>query len=226
MDMINFYNEFLSSLDEQDKERCVNLALSKLNNNEISVVALYNDILAPALKTPFCRDKSTDLCIWEEHLRTSIVRTVIECSYPFVIAEKRRTFGDSTKGIVIVLCPQEEYHEIGARMVADFFTLCGFSSAFIGANTPIRDILDAIKYLGPVYVAISVSVTYNLMAARRTIKKIADLRTQTGQGFLIIVGGNAFTKSSEIYRELGADNLLQTYNDIKQLTGKDKNALV
>ena len=75
--MDSFYGEFLSLLDEGNKERCVNLCLVKLSEHTLDVVTLYQDILAPALREKFCRSRDEEICIWEEHIRTSIVRTII-----------------------------------------------------------------------------------------------------------------------------------------------------
>jgi methanogenic corrinoid protein MtbC1 len=125
------------------------------------------------------------------------------------------------KGGVIVACPAEEYHEIGARMVADFFTLCGFGGIFVGANTPQEDILDAIKYVKPKYVGISVSSSYNLVAARRTIVKIAEIRKQAGLEFKIIAGGQAFVQNPRACDDAGGDLLIHTFEDIEKLAEGD-----
>ena len=213
-----FYDEFVSHLDREDRKACVDFALSRLSRQEIDIVSLYNEILTPALREHFCRDKQREICVWEEHVRTSIVRTVIECCYPYVIREKEKTHGTAYRGKVLVVCPPEEYHEIGARMVADFFTLCGFEATFIGANTPQADILEAIAYIKPRYLAVSVSNHYNLVAARRTLLKIREMRDRMGGAFTIIAGGNAFRQNPDVYREMGADVLLDTFDDIRTLT--------
>ena len=119
---------------------------------------------------------------------------------------------------MIVACPTEELHEIGARMVADFFTLCGFHSTFVGANTPQSDILEAIEYVKPVYIAISVSNYYNLVAAHKLVQKIREVRESTGIEFEIIVGGYAFEQNPEMGKKMGSDLLLATFDDIRRLT--------
>ncbi|MBN2186257.1 MAG: cobalamin B12-binding domain-containing protein [Dehalococcoidia bacterium] len=219
--MNSLYRQFLSYLDKDDRYSCVELVLSKLSNNEVDIVTLYVEILAPSLRESFCQDKQRQICIWEEHVRTSIVRTVIECCYPYVIRERVEKYASTLKGKVIVACPTEELHEIGARMVADFFTLCGFDSIFIGANTPQSDILEAIEYVKPRYLAISVSNHYNLLAAHRMVQKIHEVRENTRAKFEIIVGGSAFEQNLEMGRQIGSDLLLATFDDIHRLTQGD-----
>jgi methanogenic corrinoid protein MtbC1 len=218
--MPSLYDEFVAHLDREDRKACVDFALSRLSRREIDIVSLYNEVLTPALREHFCRDKQREVCVWEEHVRTSIVRTVIECCYPSVVKEKEKSHGSAYLGKALVVCPPEEYHEIGARMIADFFTLCGFEATFIGANTPQGDILEAITYIGPRYVAVSVSHHYNLVAARRTLLKIRETRERTGGRFTIVAGGNAFKQNPGAYREMGADVLLDTFDDIRMLVEK------
>jgi methanogenic corrinoid protein MtbC1 len=122
---------------------------------------------------------------------------------------------------VIVVCPPEELHEIGARMVTDFFTLLGFDAIFVGANTPQADILEAIGYVKPQYIAISVSNYYNLVAARKMISGIYELREMTGADFKIIVGGLAFEQNPGACDDVGVDSLLHNFEDIKNLLEGD-----
>jgi MerR family transcriptional regulator, light-induced transcriptional regulator len=214
------FAEFISYLDNGDKEHCVQSAIDWLSDKKLDIVTLYNDILEPALKESFYQAKDRAYCVWEEHLRTSIVRTIIECCYPYVIREAREKNIMSTESKIIVVCPPEELHEIGARMVADFFTLNGYDVLFIGANTPLTDILEVIKYSKPSYVAISVTNHFNLVATRIVIQKVINLRTDMALSFTIIVGGNAFKRNPYLYKEMGADILLETWEDIQNLKGK------
>jgi methanogenic corrinoid protein MtbC1 len=212
------YQRFLSRLDNGDRYGCVDLILAKLSANELDVVTAYDEILAPALRESYCRERQRQICVWEEHVRTSIARTVIECCYPYVIKERDRQSKLASRGKAIVVCPTEELHEIGARMVADFFTLCGFDAMFVGANTPQAQILEAIGYVKPRYVAISVTSYYNLLAARRLVEKIRSAKEMTKADFTIIVGGYAFERNPEVSEEMGADLLLSGFEDIRRLS--------
>jgi methanogenic corrinoid protein MtbC1 len=212
------YDEFLTYLESEDREQCVEFALSRLSNDQLDVVTLYDEILAPSMKERLCRQKHKEISVWEEHVRSSIVRTVIECCYPFVVKERGERYYSSLAGKVIVFCPQEEYHEIGARMVADFFSLCGFDALFVGANTPQAEMIEAIGYVKPIYVAISVTNYYNLVAARKTVQQMLEVRKRSGADFKIIVGGQAFERNPNMDKEIGADFLLSTFDDIRRLS--------
>lgn len=222
--MDSFYGEFLSLLDDGDKERCVNLCLSKLSDKTIDVVALYQDILAPALKEKFCSSKDEEICIWQEHIRTSIVRTIIECCYPLVIQERDEKYLSKPKGKVVVLCPPDEAHEIGARMVTDFFLLNGYDVTFIGASTPGSEIIEAVTHFKPEYVAISITNVFNLIAAAKAISKILDLKKILD--FEVILGGQACKHNLTTCQKMNADMILDTFDDIRKLAAGGSDAAV
>ncbi len=211
------YEEFVGHLAREDKPRCVELAISKLSQGDINVVTLYNEVLTPALNSARYSAEEGAVRVWEEHVRTSIVRTIVENAYPFVQREKKARNGGAPRKAVIVVCPTEEFHEIGARMVADFFELAGFDATFVGANTPQEEILEALAVLKPTYVAVSATNTYSLVPARRLLAQLRDLRERTGAGFQIIVGGHAFQKNPVLVQEMGADLHLSTFADIRRL---------
>ncbi len=212
------YEQIQSCLSQENKHGCINIVLDELSNSRIDIVTLYNEILTPALREKYYLKSDKEICIWEEHVRTSIIRTIIECCYPYVINERDNKYHSTLKDKVIVVCPTEELHEIGARMVSDFFTLSGFDTIFVGANTPQLEIIEAIEHINPTYVAVSVTCYYNLLAAMRTIKSIIDIRNKGGLDFTIIVGGYAFKKNPEMLDKMGADLLLDTFDDIKNLS--------
>ena len=208
------YNKFVSLLEIEDKENAVNLILSLLEEEKIDIVTLYTDILAPSLNNMKCNNEVGGGCIWKEHVRSSIIRTIVECCYPYVIKEKNKTNKDTNLGRVIVICPPEEQHEIGARMVSDFFTLCGYETIFVGSNTPKNEFLKVIDFINPRYLAVSVTSYYNLVAAKDTIEKI---RNSTNKELNILVGGHAFINNPEALKNTNADMVINSFNDIKNL---------
>ena len=209
------YDEFISYLDAEDKEKSVQFVVSSLQNQSIDTVTLYNELLTPAMHADFCKEEDKEICIWKEHVRTSILRTIIECSYPHIINERNTRYKSVLRGKAVVLCPPGELHELGARIVADFFTLCGSAVTFVGANTPQDDIIHAINYVSPAYIAISVTNYYNLVATRKLILQIGNSRNNLPSK--IILGGQACRENPDVCRSMGADLVLHTFEDIKEL---------
>jgi methanogenic corrinoid protein MtbC1 len=216
------YTQFLDYLNQEDKEKSVKLALNKLQDHSLDVVSLYNEILTPALYVDFCKSNQKEICIWKEHVRTSIVRTIVECSYPFVVAERDEKYHSDAKGKIVVVCPPGELHDVGARMVADYFTLCGYFVIFTGANTPQDDIINAIKYEKPQYMAISITNYFNLVETRMTINRITDLKSSLT--FKVILGGQACRSNLGACRQFRPDLVLDSFEEIKRLSESEKNA--
>jgi methanogenic corrinoid protein MtbC1 len=208
-----YYESFDKLLQEEKKQEAVALALDLLSTGKIDPVTLYSEILTPVLNNMQCFLAEKQLCVWKEHVRTAAVRTIVECCYPFVIKERDR-LAPPHMGTAVVICPPEEYHDLGARMAADFFTLCGFDTIFVGSNTPFQDFSAAADLIRPDIIAIGVSNYYNLVITR---KIITELRHRIGSNCKIIVGGNAFSDSPENLAAVGADDVAQTFEDVKRI---------
>ena len=194
MYMEEMLNEFKKYLYKEDKFGSLLFSNDKLEKNEVGIVDFYTKVLAPALNEMVCD-------IWVEHRRSSIVRSIIESCFKFVIKEKKEKHGNLNKGKVLVICPPEEYHELGARMAADFFELAGYDAVFVGANTPGYEFINSIKALNPVFVSISVSNPYNLFSTKEIIRLIR----KKAENIKILVGGLAFRTDNILFKKVGAD---------------------
>jgi methanogenic corrinoid protein MtbC1 len=207
-----YFEEFTRLLDAEDKDRAIT-ALDLLAKKTMTLEDLFLQLLAPSLQLFSCPVADKDICIWKEHTRTSIVRTILECTYPFVI--KRRQLVSAKNKKVVVVCPSEEYHEIGAIIVNNFFLLAGFDSQYIGANTPKHDILTAVKALKPDFLALSVTNYYNVIVTKQITEEI---RTQYPE-VKIIVGGQAFLQQGAL-TQVKHDFYLKNPEDIGTMFGK------
>ncbi|MFW9898736.1 MAG: B12-binding domain-containing protein [Candidatus Thorarchaeota archaeon] len=209
-----FYETFLKFLDNENKQKCVEFIISKLDSKEIDIPTLYSEILEPAFNLFYCDSEDGKLCIWKEHIRTSIIRTIIEICYPYIIKEKREKGLKQNQIKVFVGCPAEEHYDIGAKMIADLFTFYGCEAIYVGADIPRTEIRDAINILKPNIIALCVTNYYNLVEAEKAISLIREYTDFDGK---IIVGGLAFLNNPEIFKKIGADFFLENYNDIQKL---------
>lgn len=186
----SLYQQFITLLDQENKDASVAFVLSLLENKLATLDEIYDQLLRPALVGFTCKEKDEAICIWKEHLRSSIIRTILEVTYPFVMDQKRNVPQLNKK--VIVVCPKEEFHEIGAIIVTHYLNLAGFDATFIGANTPNDQIIKAIPAFKPDYIALSVTNFYNVVATKFVTEHIyanyPDVK--------IIIGGQAFQEES------------------------------
>ena len=216
---MDYQQKFSEILQSENKEEAVKFALGLIESEQIGIVELYTNILGPALNNMYCTLDDKVLCVWKEHVRTAIVRTIVESCYIYVLKEREKAH-QTPKGTAVIVCPPEEYHDLGARMVADFFTICGYEAVFIGSNTPFDNFFDADDLIKPDVIAISVSNYYNIVITKKIIE---DLRKKIGDRTKIFVGGYAFTTNKNNVALVGADYYAGSFEDIKKIIeGEDK----
>lgn len=202
------YSEFLKALQNYDRAKAIEVAQLALQNNQISIPDLYEKVLAPSLNQVASNTREQEIAIWEEHLYSGIVRSVVESVFPYTQA-LWKPIGKKA----IVLCLEEEYHELGARMTLDYLTLLGFDGYFIGANTPKNEALSAINHFKPDLVCISVTNYFHLTRLHGFIDALK--RSNTEKSFKLLVGGYAIHHSSNVKDSLKADYYASTYKDLE-----------
>jgi MerR family transcriptional regulator, light-induced transcriptional regulator len=159
----------------------------------VDVARLHLDVIAPAQREIGRLWELNQATIAQEHVATGIASLALAALYPHLHRES-----DNGKR-VFVACVEGEYHELGARIAADFLEMAGFDVRLVGANTPTRDLVEMTRRERPDLVALSVTMPFNFPAVR---KSIAALREAMGADFPIAVGGPAFTWEPEIAAQL------------------------
>ncbi len=212
--MNTYYDEFKRIIESENREKALTFILDLLHHGKLSIIAIYEELLTPVLNE-LEETKSEDLDIWKEHVRSSIIRTIIENCYMDVIKQRDETYGVVSSKRIAVICPPEEHHHLGARMIKDYFTLLGYESIFVGSNTPQRVFIAGLKTQNLDYIAISITNPYHLISTRNTIENIREIDNRVK----IIVGGNAIKKLGDKAKVLKADYYLTTYEDIIAISG-------
>ena len=206
-----YFKEFIQFLKEENKEKAVDYAYQLLKNQKVTIEELYLYLLAPSLSHFDCDSEDADICIWKEHFRTSVIRTILEMSYVFILERIKDQKKNNQK--IVVLTPAFEYHEIGAIINTHFFILSGFDASYIGANTPKTEIIQAIRAYHPDYVALSVTNPYNLVITKQTTDEIKRFFPEVK----IILGGQAF-QNQHALSTMTYDYILQSLDDLKAFT--------
>lgn len=209
------YDKFLQSLDDDDKPNAVRVALDALETGKIGIIELYTTVLMPTLNEMGLEKERESTVIWKEHFRTSVVKTIVEYCYPRVVNEGLKNTLKNGRKKILVFCPAEEYHDIGARLMSDVFTLLGHNTFYIGGNTPPDALLQAMVHLKPEVIAMGVSNYFNLVAAKKTIE---DVRKILGDGIIIILGGTAFDDNISVVKEIGGNYYVNTYCDAERIS--------
>lgn len=175
------YDRYLESLLGGRKSECVQI-VSRLLDEDIPVRSLYLDLLQAALYQVGALWEQNKISVAKEHLATSLTEFLLTLTYPRLFRVPR------CQKTAVIACVASEHHQLGARMVADIFELHGWNSYFLGANTPVADLLAMVKEKQPDLLALSLALYFNLPALLETIPTVRAAFPQLP----ILVGGQAF----------------------------------
>lgn len=129
----------------------------------------------------------------EEHLATGISQLAIAHLYSMMPRKSPSGYR------VLITCVPGETHDMGPRILADFFEMSGFDVRYLGADVPVEQIVDSVARWSPDLIALSATMSYNLPAFRDTVEA---LRTTFDSDLLIAAGGQAFVLTPELLDEL------------------------
>lgn len=184
-----------SSIDEalaaHDKAAAVTLALDAVTSGAIGIPDLYDCVLAPVMTEVGTRWQHGTARVWEEHLAAAAVLTIVDALYPAV----RRLAGEAEPigRRVLLTCPPDEAHDLGLRMLADRFDLAGWTTFYLGADTPAAEIEDAAASLGVDLVVITSSTHFHRLRVRALLDDLKAALPNTR----IVVGGPAFVADAD-----------------------------
>jgi MerR family transcriptional regulator, light-induced transcriptional regulator len=183
--------ELIARLLGHDKGGAVSAALVAVRDGAVSISDLYVHVLGPALVEIGAGWQQGRTAVWEEHLASSAVRTIVEALYPEVM--HRRSGVPSAGRSALLACPPEEAHELGLRMLSDRLVLAGWRVFYLGPDTPAEDIVAAARDLGVDAVVLTSSTHYH----RLRLRELVDGLVARLPGVDIWIGGPAFAGSCD-----------------------------
>jgi methanogenic corrinoid protein MtbC1 len=92
-------------------------------------------------------------------------------------------------------------HDIGVRLVSDFFEFAGWRAICLGSDLPAAETAQAVQFFDSSLVLLSASLTTQLTAVRETIQAIRAVKPDCK----IMVGGTALHDTPGLWSQLGAD---------------------
>ncbi|MCX7876712.1 MAG: cobalamin-dependent protein [Melioribacteraceae bacterium] len=203
--------KYLNLLLDANKTEALDLIL-KAYYSGITLKELYLNVFQVTQKETGRLWQLNKISVAQEHYITAATQLIISQLYPFLFS------GLNKKRKILVTCAQGELHEIGARMIADFFEMDGWNSYFLGANTPINSLISSINKIKPDLVAISTTMTFNLSSTSFIIEKIKS--DNSLNNLKIIVGGYPFLISENLWKKVGADGFAPNAENALQLANE------
>lgn len=199
------FEGFLEALMAGRKAECRKI-VAVLMDDKVSPVALYVELFSQALYEIGSRWERGELSVATEHLATCIIEDLLGIVFarqtPLLAGKK-----------AVVFCGLEELHQVGARMVADTLESMGWDVAFLGANTPVADLLDFVARREPDLVAVSVTLERHLEDALRVLENLARQRPH----LTLLAGGQAVCRQRHRLAECPGVLVLETLYDLKEV---------
>jgi MerR family transcriptional regulator, light-induced transcriptional regulator len=175
-----------AALSAHDRPKAVRTAVEAVTSGAITIPELYRDVLTSILAATGAAWQRGSVAVWEEHLASASVRTIVEILYPGVL--KAKAEAPDTGRSVLLACPPEESHDLGLRMVSDRFDMAGWTTYFLGPDTPVEEIADAAGRLGVHAVVMSSSTHFHRLAVRHAVDYLKNALPNVD----VWVGGPAF----------------------------------
>ncbi len=189
------HKEFLKLLISGNHLKCSEFIHQYSEN--LTIQELYENIIKKSLYEIGVLWENNKISVATEHLASSIVEAILNELYTKIISAKK------INKKVIVACIENEFHQIGIKMISDVFEMNGWNTYFLGANTPIQDLISYVKKIKPDFLAVSLSIYFHLPLLENMVQELKEEFPELS----ILVGGQAF-------RHGGQDTLLKYDNVI------------
>lgn len=173
---------------------------------------LYLSVFGPVQRELGRLWQTRKIGVAQEHYGTAVTQLAMARLYPALFTGERRSRRMSAAGV------GGELHELGIRMVADFFEMDGWDSRYYGSNLPPVELAKAIATDKPDLLCLSATMPWHVLDVQAAIGAV---RSMPGMAQIpILAGGRPFVISPELWRGVGADGTAATAQDALELAGR------
>jgi MerR family transcriptional regulator, light-induced transcriptional regulator len=194
------YDKYFDNLIKGEKNECVAIFNEILNKN-VPVEKIYTQLFQRSLYQVGEYWEMNKISVATEHMATAITESLMIRLQPQLFSTER------TGKKAVIACVANEYHQVGAKMVADIFEMYGWDGYFIGANTPFAELIRFLESKNPDLIGLSLSIYYNLPELKNTVANIRKCFPDLP----IIIGGQAF--------RWGGTEITQQFNNVACISG-------
>lgn len=187
---------YINSLLKGDRHTASKLILDAVKNGT-PVRSIYLDVFQKSQYEIGRLWLTNQISVAVEHFCSAATQSIMSQLYPYIFTTNR------VGKTLVAACVGGELHEIGIRMVADFFEMEGWDTYYLGANSPATSIIKVIEDNQAQLVALSVAMPYHRQLLRETIMQIQQ--SSIGQSVKIMIGGNAINTTQNLWKTFKAD---------------------
>jgi methanogenic corrinoid protein MtbC1 len=195
-------SKYLDSLLRADRSSA-NQIINQLIAEGIDIKDIYLQIFQSSQREIGRLWQANRINVAQEHYCTGATQLIMSQIYPSISRQPK--IGRR----LVATCINGERHEMGIRMVADFFELEGWNSYYLGSNsylsasTQVNKILEYISYYEAEILGISATLHSNIQAVSELIGEIR--KSADTSKLKIIVGGYPFNIAQDLWWKVGAD---------------------
>jgi DNA-binding transcriptional MerR regulator len=175
----------LDRFDEADVNAILDDAIARF-----TVDAVASRVLLPVLHEIGTRWESGEISVAEEHFATALLRGRM--------LALGRNWGAGVGPLALLACPPGEQHDLGLIAFGLVLRQRGWRIAFLGSDTPIETITDAVAKLAPDAIVLAAVTAGPFEDAAKGISRLA-------QGTAVLIGGGG--ANADLAERLGVTAL-------------------
>lgn len=202
------YNQFLQHLLAGDHHKADKLCKETIDTRQ-DAREFFEYVIKNGLYEVGELWETGKVSIAEEHMASSISSRILSNIYLDFLDNL------TEKGKIVVTSIANEFHEIGARIVADSLEFEGWDVKYLGSDTPLKDLIELLKAQEPFALGLSVSMSFNLENVIKAVEKIKAVPEL--KDLKILVGGRVFNDNPGLWEKTGADAWARNSDEAVQI---------
>lgn len=187
---------YLQNLLNGDRNQAA-LLIDELVEKQVSIADIYEHIFQATQYEVGALWQRNEITVAHEHYCTAATQLIMSRLYPKIFSGERN-------GLKMIACSvANELHEIGIRMVSDFFEMDGWDTYYLGSNIPEAELIKSIRENDANLLAISVTLPIHISRVESIIRNIRN--SPDLKNLKIMTGGYPFRVIPGLTEKVGAD---------------------
>jgi len=188
--------QYMNTLLQGDRNHAIRLITDAVDNG-IDVKDIYFQVFQTSHYEIGRLWLQNKISVAQEHYCSAGTQMIMSQLYPHIFNTNR------TGRRLVAACVEGELHQIGIRMVADFFEMEGWDTYYLGANTPGKAILQAVQNQEADILGVYLTMNFHRSTLEDLVNRVRQ--SETGKKIKILVGGYIFQKTPDLWKKLEVD---------------------
>lgn len=189
--------EWMDLLIESRRTDAIDLVTEAVEEG-LPLADVYLNVFQPTLREVGRLWQINEIEVATEHYCTASTQLAMGRLHPLVFDG-----GEHPGRTFVSACVGREIHELGARMVADFFEMSGWKTVFLGSDVTEDGIVDTLVREHAFAVGLSVTSWNHVADASRFITRLRG--EEACAGVRVLAGGRGLGLSGRLATSIGAD---------------------